>query len=750
MKKIILSIFSLLALAACVKEELSQPIEPQQEGDMVTLTFDVKVPEAGSAITRSMSQPKIGRLDVLVFDHEGYFVGKAVATPNEDVTPKNPEAQQTFSVSLISTSNPRSIHFIANCPEAGNINFGHEDAFISNLMVDGDVDAYWQCMKFTNGIAVQANANTTEDATVFSNNTVVPLVRNFARVSVTSTAANFELTGFAVMNTRTSGTVAAYAQNKGEFVEYTKPSTTGNPPFVAKTYQELVSEVGYTGFEAGDLNDNVNNITWVSPFYTDENGAQVNSYLYVRETAAASRPCIIVKGKYNGGAETYYKLDFMLSKAANGTPMEAPVLRNFSYEFKITLVTKSGYTSAPAAYEGKSDNNLSADSATESLLNISDGASQLFVNATGVTLVSGDQYYLMYKYLPTIGGGADNSKVKIEVDNTDVTDPIFPQGALTTPSNNTVQSLYDAAVADGNTDLAAYYKEYLGYNYVILDPVDPKDVPLSQTVNVTAGNLYRKVNFDLRKKIDMTVAAYGVEEDGLVSAALNQEVNVDITIPKGLPHSIFPLEFVIEADALSIYPDAEKNNLPVRSGKSIIPDKNETTFGFVKTYTLAEYIAADGENNPVTINTYFKTNKAKSASDVYVYNEYFNTGSDAFENGGTSGGGTSGGGNEGSDDTTITTLNINNITVTGLGGSQRTIYIYSDDDYANANMLGNANGYNVSENDILSNSSIDISEKNLTATSVIYFRYSRRSGGYRYASATVAEINSQDITLVFN
>lgn len=714
------------------------------EGDMVTLTFDVKVPEAGSAITRSMSQPKIDSLDVLVFDHEGYFVGKAVATPNEDVTPENPEKQQTFSVSLISTSNPRSIHFIANCPEAGNINFGHEDAFISNLMVDGEVDAYWQCMKFTNGIAEQANAATTEDATIFSNKTVVPLVRNFARVSVTSTAANFELTGFAVMNTRTGGTVAAYAQNKGEFVEYTKPST-GSTPFVAKTYQELVSEVGYTGFEAGDLNDDVNNTTWGSPSYTDENGDKVNNYLYVRETAVASSPCIIVKGKYNGGAETYYKLDFMLSKAANGTPMEAPVLRNFSYEFKITLVTKSGYTSAQAAYEGHSDNNLSADSATESLLNISDGASQLFVNATSVTLVSGDQYYLMYKYLPTIGGGADNSLVNIEVDNTDVTDPIFPEGALTTPNNNTVQSLYDAAVADGNTDLAAYYKEYLGYNYVILDPVDPKDVPLSQTVNVTAGNLYRKVNFDLRKKIDMKVAAYdSVDNDNKVPEALNQKVNVDITIPKGLPHSIFPLEFVIEANALSIYPDAAENNLPVRSGKSIIPGKNETTFGFVKTYTLADYIAAEGENNPVTINTYFLTNKAASASDVYVYNEYFVTGNDGFTNGGDPHYWTG-------------TLSFTAVLGSNFGNSERTIEIFADSE--RTVKLGEVKLQDNNDSNRRKTVTLRITtDHKLTEYSSIYFYDTYSSGGgfmgigATYVcnqSATLSTLNGGSITLNF-
>lgn len=644
----------MFAMVACISEDLPQTTTPQ-EGDKVTLTFGVQVPEAGSATTRSMASPAITSLHVLVFDSEGYFIEKTraelVGTTSDTATPASPAARQQFTVTLTKTSQARNIHFVANCTEAGNINFGHEDALISGLTVSGDADAYWQRMSFINGIA-------SDEGTNFNANTLVPLVRNFARISVKESANNFELTGFYVVNTRAEGSVAPYAQNKGEFVEYTNADATND--FAAKSYNELVSEAGYVGFEAGELTEN--------PIESTTVGA--NNYVYVRETAKNSDPFIIVKGKYNGSTtDTYYKLAFMLE--LNGTKQPASILRNFSYEFDITSVAKAGYASLDEAAEAEAENNLSFNETTQSLLNISDGKSQLFVSATSVTLVSGDEYILMYKYLPTIGGAVDNSQVSVKCDNNDVTNPIFSADPTT---SGTVQSLYDAAVAAKDTELAAYYKQYLDYNYVVLDPRDPQSgVNLTQNVIVSAGELARTVNFTLREKTDfISVVAYdgwGTDTtDNVVPRALKQKVNVAITIPAGLSQSIFPLEFDIEAAALSIYPDAEMNNLPVRTGTSIIPNNTSTTFGFVKTYTWSEYVAAGGtptlnDNGEVetpaqnvTITTYFRTNKEVSASDVWVSNKYFNPDNGAFTNGGTA-----------------ITENTQNITVT-FSGNERTYY----------------------------------------------------------------------------
>lgn len=624
----------IFALVSCVSEDLPQTYIPQ-EGDKVTLTFDVQVPDAKSATRAGMDNPAITSLQLLVFDREGYFVEKAAATlinandgTSDSATPKNPASSQKFSVTLTKTSAYRTIHFVANCADAASVTFGHEDGLISNLVVGGNQDAYWQRMEFAYGIA-----NDEEEGTHFNANTLIPLVRNFARVSVTSTADNFKLTGFAVVNTRTEGSVAAYAQNKGEFVEFTNGTE-------AKTYQEIVDDYGYIGFDAGAKDEEISFVD-----ITDTNNTTAApAYKYVRETTTSNDPCIIVRGKFKDDSnETYYKLNFMLT--LDGVKRSVPILRNFSYNFKITDVTKSGHDSPENALAGSSENDLSGEDTTSSLLNISDGLSQLFVNATSVTLVDKSAYILMYKYIEDITNDnptTANSKVTVTLDNSDVQTPIF----TTVVTGGSVQSLYNAAVTAGDNELAAYYKEYLDYDYVTLTPTgDAPSVPIYHNVFVSANGLSRKVEFAYRQKIaGMTVVAYdgysAVTTDQTVAEATNQKVNVNITIPQGLTQSIFPLEFDIEAAALSIYPDAKMNNLPVRTGQSVILNaqgqrSTATTFGFVKTYTWTEYVAAHGETEPVTITTYFRTNKAASETSVYVDNKYFVQKSSAFTNDGT-------------------------------------------------------------------------------------------------------------------
>jgi hypothetical protein len=71
--------------------------------------------------------------------------------------------------------------------------------------------------------------------------------------------------------------------------------------------------------------------------------------------------------------------------------------------------------------------------------------------------------------------------------------------------------------------------------------------------------------------------------------------------------------------------------MPVRTGKSII-DNSKTSFGFVYTLDSLAYkgLPVVGGNRILTAE--FLTNKAASASQVYVYNEYFATGNDDFKN----------------------------------------------------------------------------------------------------------------------
>ena len=587
----------------------------------MTLTFGVQIPEAGVA-TRSMAVPAITSLNLLVFDQNGYLVETAQAyvggstSWDDKTTPTDATKTQSFTVTLTKTSAYRAIHFVANANVSGLANFGHEDALIPSLVSTGDADAYWQRMEFANGIA-------SDSGTKLDNNTVVPLVRNFAKVTVTENLDNFVLEGFVVMNTRSEGTVAAYNARERKFAKFVNGTT-------AREYSAMIAE--YNGFEAGEQQNT-----------TPADNAFTPGAKYVRETAAGAtdgtNPYIIVKGKYNGSTtSTYYRLDFV---NAGGTSGLAAILRNFSYNFTITSVEKAGMSLDKVMQATEGENNLSFQEATQSLLNISDGTGQLFVSATNVTLVSNEPYILMYKYVSNIANGTVGtaSYARKDTYNEDrsafVSDYVIDSGI--------VADLIDETTTD--PALKAYYQEFSDYNYITLQPDTPRPNTLNDVIVITGGELAREVRFTLQEKINMTVEAYdGVGKDDEVARATGQKVWVDIAIPANLSQYIFPLEFEIEAGALSIYPDAnpeasvttaERNNMPVRTGATIIPGQSGNTFRFVRTLSLEEYnalkTAANGAET-VTFTSQFLTNKAANASQVYVANHYFKTGNDEFVN----------------------------------------------------------------------------------------------------------------------
>lgn len=596
----------------------------------MTLTFGVQIPEAGVA-TRSMADPAITSLNLLVFDQNGYLVETAQAyvggstSWTDKTTPTDATKKQAFTVTLTKTSAYRAIHFVANADVSGLANFGHEDALIPSLVSTDTDDAYWQRMEFANGIA-------SDSGTKLDNNTVVPLVRNFAKVTVTESLSNFVLEGFVVMNTRSEGTVAAYNAREREFAEFVNGTT-------ARAYSAMIAE--YNGFEAG-----------VQQNTKPADAAFTTGAKYVRETAAGAtdgtNPYIIVKGKWvASGTPTdqteskYYRLDFV---NASGTSGLAAILRNFSYNFNITSVEKAGMSLDEVMNATEGENNLSFQEATQSLLNISDGHGQLFVSATNVTLVSNEPYILMYKYVPNISTGttANGSASYARKDAYNADRSAFESTYYDSAKSGTVASLI-AATTD--PALKAYYQEFSDYNYITLQPRSPQANTLDDVIVITGGELAREVRFTLQQKINMTVEAYdGVGKDNEVARATGEKVWVDITIPANLSQYIFPLEFEIEAGALSIYPDAnpdpskttaERNNMPVRTGATIIPGQSGNTFRFVRTLSLEEYnalkTAANGAET-VTFTSQFLTNKAANASQVYVANHYFKTGNDEFVN----------------------------------------------------------------------------------------------------------------------
>ena len=578
--KRLLYILSFVLIALSCTDELTE-VKPILDSNKVTVDLSVSIPEAHPATKAFGDNPTVDNLYLAVFDESGFLVEYVKANPLESATTNDTEYK--YSVKLTLSETARIIHFIANAPET--IRFGREEEVITSLYTSGTNDAYWYRKEIAKIEAADPNAKdlTPAESTInaLSN---IPLVRNFAKIVVKTAAdCDFTLTSYAVFNTPTQGSIAAYNRSKGEFVDYP-----------GKSFETLIGkEEGYDAFVPGsaELNTEVS----VNAFKTTP------AYVYERETPINNPAYVLVYGTY-GGKNVYYKVDLR-----DQSGKYFPILRNFQYTVTINSVTRDGYLTPEDAvkYGGSGDISTSVDENIVSLTNISDGEVRLSVEYTSKVLVTEDNVPLWYKF-ETLGS-AVLKKVTIKLAN----------------DGNAISGI----VANGGT-----ITEYVDNNPISNEKrtitVDPAQIGAAQKtgslliiaeyeLNGSHHTIQRKVSYTLTAPYEMEVKCV----PGEVDKKINEAFDLNITIPDGLGSSMFPLAFNIEAQNLSITPD--NDNLPVITGISNIPGVQKSAFWFVKYLTKEEYYALDVVDGKRTVQCHFKTNKAESATNIYVTNRYF-------------------------------------------------------------------------------------------------------------------------------
>lgn len=631
MKKILLAISMMFALTACISEDLPQP--QQTDGDNIELNFSVTIPEAGSVTRGTLGVPTITSLTVVVFDDKGYFVAarSAKATDGWGVT----SAETEFTVELPQSSSPRILHFVANkSPE--DFTFGTETAIMTELTTslrasgdtDSNEDAYWQRVEVPNLLV--------QDKTILSTTlTKIPLVRNFAKIKIGEVPSGFTVTGFALINTPTSGTVAPYNVNEGCFEPYWKASGDNK---VGKDYSDL-KDANYDAFMP------VNVTLGSQPTSTGDGGLTYSPYknndntdgaLYTYESSYKNQTAVIIKGRISTAtSDTYYKVE--LYDATNGN---YDVLRNVEYTINIENVVGEGYSTAVEAAHNVGGNNISNSIATQSLLNISDGTQRLYVEYTSKRVMEASTpFTLKYRFttngkatnvtynnmITTLGSESDDNgyltitRTKTSEDGTAVLTDVDISGHATKDSDGwSILTLTPKAeMPDGN--------EVWSEDLIITSKCN--DVTLSRTVKLYMLNPY--------------VMEVECNPSKVANNDINQPVTVNTIIPANLPSDIFPLVFDIEAAKLSLYPDPDATDvlghtivMPIVSGPSII-NSSKNSFYYQRTLTYAEYeklVENAGEATTVAIPSYFLTNMKDSETDVYVHNNYFGTENGAFSN----------------------------------------------------------------------------------------------------------------------
>ncbi|WP_295344985.1 BACON domain-containing protein [uncultured Prevotella sp.] len=301
-KKLTSWLFMLLAmaLAACSDvTEVGGGDTPDVSPDGVVLTLKLPNFTKNSVATRAESQ-QVDKVCVLCYDSDDNYLGMSNIT-SSDIKPKD---DGTYEVKVMVKEGAATLHVVANADitesdakdAEGKINLYNA---VRSDKIDINAPVCWGSIKVTD---------------LLSGNLSLSLLRQFAKTSVTKDEAltNFEITGFRLFNTASSGTIAS----------------------------KSINNVALPSVDCSDNTDGY--VSGEQPFY---------------ETPA-DKAYMIIRAKYDGGAETYYKVAFK-NKTSDGTLEPIALLRNHHYQVKVTAVNHAGYSSPEEADANPPENRLS-------------------------------------------------------------------------------------------------------------------------------------------------------------------------------------------------------------------------------------------------------------------------------------------------------------------------------------------------------------------------------------------------------
>ena len=655
MRKIWTILLCISMLASCIKV-VNEP-EPEEasypEGATVTIPFTVTGETLSNPFTKNVGlgeDTPINSLHVAVFGGSGYlkeYVKAQNLTRIEDYTytdiygMQRTVAQYSFSVTLTMSESRRIIHFIGNGPST--LSFGYADAVLSSLLSETGTRCYWQT-KTVSGI--RAKKSTVEEPYIDGNGNQVfygdyidinhnkivdgtgyipdeqtanalsniPLVKNWGKIRLAyAEDSNFTPYSYAIINVPSKGTIAPYCEEMGFVSNYQNYTI------------EALNAAGYVAnLPVGTPFDN--SVPSIDDFQNFTNGVASFAnhdalYLYERPvpTSQIEPSAIIVYGHYYNAddpeneGDYYYKIDLMEGN------QYYPILRNFEYEVYITSVLSQGQHNPVAAAASAGSADVSADINASHLADISDGTARLVISP-----------WMAHTYISKVNDGTLSAFFVDDVNswniNMDVSAVSVEKLPMSSGGADVIETLtIDPPIND--------IEESMGWRTVHFTTSDPGVIARTQTIRVTGeyegGYLYRDIEVTLLPVQPMKVRC----AKRRISNTKGTYQCVEIVIPEGLTDSMFPLEFWIEPESMTLTPDPTKvnNSLPVAPGASI-SEKAEVngkeSFHYLRTLTWNEYrtltTERDENNNTWRIlQCHFKSNCDDSATTVWVQNEYF-------------------------------------------------------------------------------------------------------------------------------
>ena len=703
MKKTILILSALLlGLVSCNKAEFElNEHKKAEETGLVEVTMQLAVPMELTASTKASDRDKMPHIDhirVAVFGTSGYPQAYALADPvtgeNQPVAKYADENSKVFyfKVLLPVYEGEAHVHIIANGDE--NIQFVDmtEDKIMTTMKTTNNVGAYWARVILPDGILTIKDENgimeTTEEGNfVPSAETAhmfedLVLVRNFAQVTLKNIASNFVVERWTLVNTPQYGSVAPVARwqdkidDDGNPVDENKDGITDQEAVYVEDYQYYVYNKKDGKMVKADLDDDGNVIqTTITDTYNgymvpesdgivttipDENTWTTGDscFVYERVDPNKNKPtCVLVKGYYNGETTAcYYRIDLMNEDIEGGF---FPIYRNYNYKLTIGEVGNRGALNAADAMLRDSGGNVSMTPEAQSLTDISDGKSRLFVEYVDKTFVTGTSTSdeertktLWVYYIPDVtdtyttdvveNGVTIHRAGEAKVDNTKITTAkIYEAGdaIVGAVKDNPLQKVEAESSADG----VYVYKFTLNKQDANKDLVSELYIEAN---NGLTGNKKSKLAREIKVRVMKQISMRLEFEPNPADETPGSTTVLHIHLADTLQQSMFPLEFHIEdvkhtlnptgKDDSSLGTAAKSIEVPVKTDKSLA-DGTTNSFYFIRTVNWSEYrtmrdqwiAAKKAEATPeelaniIDFRTEFKTLVRDSKTTVYVHNEYF-------------------------------------------------------------------------------------------------------------------------------
>lgn len=310
MKNVIIYLIASFALFACQDEyEVEKPGIPGK----ATLKISVNIPEYRIATRAASFENNLSDVWLLTFDMNGLFIGRVHAT-DLDSQETNGVGNGSFKAEV--SEETRIVHVVAN--------YDNWSSFDDKAFVEKDEKELMPAL-YGSKMVFWGRSEVSSLTLPLS----VTLFRNQAKVTVQNETDNFTVTGYALANIVSTGTVAPFIPNM-------EPN-----PFA--------------------IQDDITTLPLGTLSRTDQSDTDCNledKYMFENPNYYENQSFLIIKGRLKDGSELYYKIQFLDNNKRPYT-----IVRNFQYKVIIKSFSEDakGSNSFEDAKKAEVSNNIYAD-----------------------------------------------------------------------------------------------------------------------------------------------------------------------------------------------------------------------------------------------------------------------------------------------------------------------------------------------------------------------------------------------------